>query len=317
MAAAARTKTKAKAKSKRPTLTPEERKARAEAAQAQLAAEVEKLRDSGRWTQFLTTAARFRQYSMTNVLLILAQKPEATRVAGFRKWQELGYQVRKGEKAIRINGFATKKVEDEKAENGERVVKYFPTVSVFDISQCDPIPGVEQADFSPLAHRLDGDDELGIFDAVASFLEDRGWSVRRTDIPGEANGLTRIDGSKIIEIDNSLSPRMASKTAIHEAAHALLHAEGDDRQATENDYMAHRGVYETEAESVAYIVADSLGMDTSDYSVGYIAGWSGCAAAVVKSTAKRAIDAAHTILNAIDPIEKAEAAGASDTAVAA
>ncbi len=112
-------------KTRRPAVTPEQRKEQAAALHESIATQVEALRDSERWTQFLAFAGAFHRYSLNNVLLILSQRPDAERVAGFRKWQALGRQVRKGEKSLRIYGYSTKKV-TEQDENGEDVEKRYP-----------------------------------------------------------------------------------------------------------------------------------------------------------------------------------------------
>ena len=137
------TKTRRPAKSAAPRKTIEEKKAQAAALHESIATQVEALRDSDRWTAFLDFAAAFHAYSLGNVLLILSQRPDAERVAGFRKWQGLGRQVRKGEKAVRIFGYSTKKVteEDENGDEVEKRIARFPILSVFDIAQTDVIEG--------------------------------------------------------------------------------------------------------------------------------------------------------------------------------
>ncbi len=229
--------------------TAEERKAQAEALQAQLTAQIEAFANSAEWMKFLAFAQAFHAYSLNNVILILSQCNVATRVAGFRKWQELGRQVRKGEKAIKIFGYSTKKVTETNEATGEdeeKTVVRFPILSVFDISQTDLMEGAE--DYSSPARRLTGSDDLGIVAKVTEFLTARGWSVTHEAIPGEVNGYTTTDGTKRVVIDADLSPAQAAKTAIHEAAHVILHADEDHAE-----YVAHRGVKETEAESVAYV----------------------------------------------------------------
>ncbi|MGW9114497.1 ImmA/IrrE family metallo-endopeptidase, partial [Microbacterium sp. NPDC055683] len=149
---------------------------------------------------------------------------------------------------------------------------------------------------------LTGDDPAGIFEAVADYLTGKGWTVTREPIPGTANGFTTIDGTRRVVVDVDLSPAQAAKTALHEAAHVILHS--DEEPA---EYITHRGIKETEAESVAYIVAGILGLDTSRYSVGYVAGWSRCESETIKSTAARVLRAAHTLADAITETEAAEA----------
>ena len=276
--------------------SPEERRAEAEGLQATIVEQVEELRTSGAWMRFLRFAESFHTYSLGNLLLILAQCPEASHVAGYRTWQNLGRQVRKGEHGIRIFGGRDVKttVEDEKTgeEKEERRVRFFP-VSVFDMAQTDAIDG-DEAEPVDLAQRLTGDDPAGILDAVTDYLTGEGWTVERAQLAGERNGYATIDGTRRVVIDADLSPAQAAKTALHEAAHVILHSNIEPAE-----YVAHRGIKETEAESVAYIVAGILGLDTTAYSVGYVAGWSQCDADTIKATAANVLRAAHTLADAI------------------
>ncbi|MFC7403425.1 ArdC-like ssDNA-binding domain-containing protein [Citricoccus sp. GCM10030269] len=276
--------------------SPEQRRAEAEALQSSIAQQVEALRESEAWTRFLDFAQSFHRYSINNLLLILAQCPEASHVAGYRTWQKLGRQVRKGERGIRIFGGrdVTETVEDENTgeEKEQRRTRFFP-VSVFDMSQTDPIDP-EAQDPSTIAHKLTGDDPLGIVDAVTDYLTGKGWTIERVGIAGEANGYTTTDGSRRIVVDVDLSPAQAAKTALHEAAHVILHADEDPAE-----YVEHRGIKETEAESVAYVVAGILGLDTTAYSIGYVAGWSQGESETIKDTAARVLRAAHTLAEAI------------------
>lgn len=290
--------------------TPEERRAQAETLQASIADQVEQLRGSDQWVRFLEFAQSFHHYSLNNLLLILSQQPTATHVAGFRQWQAKGRQVRKGERAIRIFGFAQKKATGEEApaeatetdDSGARLVTYFPVLSVFDIGQTDPIDP-EAEDPSTLAPRLTGDEPLGILAAVTDYLTGQGWTVERETISGKVNGYTTMDGSRRVVIDANLSPAQAAKTAMHEAAHVILHAEEERAE-----YVEHQGVKETEAESVAYVVAGLIGLDTSSYSIGYVAGWSHGDAETIKATAGRVLKAAHALADAITEPAQTEAA---------
>ncbi|MFC0456210.1 ArdC-like ssDNA-binding domain-containing protein [Arthrobacter liuii] len=281
--------------------SPEQRRAEAETLQASIAEQVEELRSSEAWTRFLDFAQSFHRYSINNLLLILAQKPEAIHVAGYRTWQKLGRQVRKGEHGIRIFGGRDVVTTEEDERTGEetehRTRRFFP-VSVFDMSQTDPTdPDAE--DPSTIAHKLTGEDPAGIVEAVSDYLTGQGWTVEREPIPGAANGYTTTDGSRRVVVEADLSPAQAAKTALHEAAHVILHAEEDPAE-----YVQHRGVKETEAESVAYIVAGILGLDTSAYSIGYVAGWSKGEAETIKETAARVLRAAHTLADALTEVEE-------------
>lgn len=291
-----------KVKNSGPRTSPEERRAQAEELQASIVTEIEKLRDSGEWERFLTFVQAFHQYSFNNLVLILTQSPTATHVAGFRKWQQLGRQVRKGERGIRIFGFRQKKLSSddsgegeqaEPSENGEKTLTHFPILSVFDRAQTDLIDPT-QPDPAELGHRLTGGDPAGIYDTTADYLTSIGWTVTLEAIPGEVNGFTTRDGSTRVVVDANLSPAHAAKTILHEAGHVLLHTDQD-----QGTHIEHRGVTETEAESVAYIVAGLLGLDTSVYSIGYVAGWSNCDADTIRTTATRVLRAAHTLADAL------------------
>ncbi len=241
----------------------------------------------------------FHQYSIGNLLLIMSQCPHARAVAGFRQWQARGRQVRKGEKAIRIFGYSAKKIteENEKGEETERRIPRFPVLSVFDVSQTEAADGVEDAE---IVHDLTGTTDHGVIEALTAFLAAEGWTVGRERLDGEKKGFSRpSDRTVIVEAD--VLPEQAAKTLIHETAHVVL-GHTDDLPG----YAEHRGIYETEAESVAYVVAGLVGFDTSAYSIGYIAGWADGDAELVKSTAARVLAAAHRIAAALDPQEDAE-----------
>jgi hypothetical protein len=280
------------------------RKATAEALQSSLIDKVATLRDSDEWTRFLDFARSFHSYSPHNVMMILTQCDHATQVTGYRKWQALGRQVRKGEKAIKISGYSTKKY-TETNDAGEDVEKRrttFPLLSVFDISQTDPIDGADPV--PEIAHRLTGTDDEGIFAATAEWLTAAGWSIEVDNIAGETNGMTLLDGSHRIIIDADLTDAQAAKTILHEAAHAILHVDEAGERAA--DVAAHRGIRETEAESVAYVVAGLLGLDTSAYSVGYVAGWANADLDLIKDTATNVLRAVHIIADALDTDQDAE-----------
>lgn len=288
----------------RKTYTPQQREAAREARAAkveqmhnELTAAVNALTESGQWQRWLDFLGSFHQYSLNNTLLIQVQCPHATQVAGFKAWQAKGRQVRKGETAIRIFGKPFRIVSETDEATGEKTRRAVkcppPVVSVFDISQTDPIEGVEQPT-APVA-QLQGDDPADLFQRVTAWMTGQGWTVTREQIPGEVNGFCTIDGSRRIVVDADLSNAHAAKTAIHEAAHAILHTDEDGKATTEPD----QATCELEAESVAYVVAGLHGLDTSDYSVGYVASWSGGQAEKVKATAIRVQEAVHLIAEAL------------------
>ena len=288
--------------------TAEERRAQADELQASITEQVEQLRNSEQWVRFLEFAQGFHRYSLGNLLLILSQCPTATRVAGFRQWQAKGRQVRKGEKGIRIFGKPFRKVTEEDEQTGEKTSKWVkcppPVATVFDISQTDPIEGVEQPT-APVA-QLQGDDHAALYERISEWMTGQGWTVTREQIPGESNGYCTVDGTRRIVVDADLSDAHAAKTAIHEAAHAILHTDDEGTLTTEPDQATR----ELEAESVAYVVAALHDLDTSDFSVGYLASWSGGQADTVKATAVRVQEAVHLIADALtDEDQDEEATG--------
>lgn len=275
----------------------EDRQAEVEALHASIVVQVRQLADSYQWRAFLKFARSFHHYSLNNLLLILSQNPDATIVAGFRQWQTKGRQVRKGEKSIRIFGYREKNAThdadtDESPETEMRILRYFPTLSVFDISQTDPIDGADPLPADP-TRRLTGDDDHGIIAALTAHLEAAGWSIQRATL-SSASGYTDAVSRRVTLAEN-LAIEQAAKTLLHEAAHIeLRHIDDVD------EYRAHRGRMEVEAESVAFIVAGLSGLDTSAYSIGYITGWANEDVTVIRDTASRVLRAAHAIAEMIE-----------------
>jgi len=284
---------------KRAGKAPEQRKLEAEALHAQLLDQVDLLTDSDRWRTFLDFSGSFYRYSLNNVLLILAQHPSAAAVAGFRAWQGKGRQVRKGERGIKILGYSTKKTTEEDPATGEettRVAVRYPILSVFALDQTDPIDGA--VDTSTVTVRLTGDDPTGIYTRMHDHLTGSGWSITREQIPGGINGYTTTDGTRRIVIDADLSPAQAAKTLLHEAAHVALHVD----TLPADDYQQHRGLAECEAESVAYVLARMAGLDTTAYSVGYIATWTHGNTDLIRTTATNVLAAVEQLATAVtDP----------------
>ncbi len=283
----------------------EARKAAAEQLHQTLVEQVEKLATSEGWQAMLAFAATARTRSLNNMLLVLAQLPTATRVEGFKRWQELGRQVRAGEKALKIFGYSTKRRTVTDEETGEESVQrraFFPVLSVFDISQTDPISGEELPEHT---QTLTGDDVDGIFERAAMVMRGRGWTVTigSTGSPN-INGYTTMDGTRQIVIGDHLAPAQRAKTMLHEAAHATLHADDDS-----GDSRGHRGVIETEAESTAFVLAAMLGLDTSSYSIGYVAGWSGGKPELLRSTAANVMRAVTSLGDEL--LEKRDEAAAA------
>ena len=246
--------------------------------------------DSAEWIAYLQFMSAFRRYSFNNLMLIALQCPHATHVAGFRKWQQLGRQVRKGEKAIKILGYSTKKVTKTDPATGEEVedrVTRFPVLSVFDVSQTDgdPVP----------SNRLRAADGGGARrdagPAHPTGSSGEGWSVRELPLAGTMEGYTD-HRRHIIATEANLEPAARLMVLLHETAHALLHE--DDAE-----YVAHRGVCETEAESTAYVLAGLIGMDADASSVSYVAGWASADRDVITAAATNVLRAVNTIAAAL------------------
>lgn len=243
---------------------------------------VEELFTSNRYQEFLKTMAKFHNYSFNNTMLIAMQRPDATLVTSYKNWQSMGRQVMKGEKGITIIAPAPykkmkeKEVLDEnqrpimgtdgkpKTEKVEVTVPHFKAVTVFDIAQTSGEPIQTLAPELLTAAVQDFDSFMKAIQKISTV------PIRFDEIDGNANGYYH-NADKEIVIKKGLSESQTLKTAIHETAHAKLHdSEIMESLGVEKDRLTK----EVEAESVAYCVCSSFGLDTSDYSFPYIAGWS-------------------------------------------
>jgi hypothetical protein len=254
----------------------------------QLTTQIEALVTGDDWAAFLTVASHFHTYSPNNVLLILLQRPHATRVAGYRSWQRLGRQVNKGAKGIAILApcvYRKRAVDEAEAADkpGLARVRGFTVVHVFDEADTtgEPLPDVRPV-------LLHGDATL--WDALATQVAAAGYSVSRGDC-APANGYTRFSDHTVV-VDRSLSGRQADKTLCHELGHVLLH---DAARITTD-----RDLAEIEAESVAYIVCNALGVETASYSLPYVANWARGNIDKVRATAERVVRTAQVVLAAIE-----------------
>jgi len=257
---------------------------------AQLTEGISTLTTSEQWQRFLDFQGRFHRYSANNVLLISMQRHEATQIAGFNAWRKMGRFVRKGEKAIWILAPMVYK-QDSEAEGAEalRVIRGFKAVPVFDAAQTD---GEE---LPTVCTRLAGDDPEGLFGRLAGLATSLGFTVEDAELPGSVNGdCSHVEHRIRIEVANSPAQRV--KTLAHELAHALLHESYEDRS-----------IAELEAESTAYVVCQVLGVDSSDYSFGYVATWAGGgdkAIAAIKASCERIQKTAAAILQPFEASEE-------------
>jgi antirestriction protein ArdC len=273
--------------------------------QAEIEQGVARLVDGEDWRRWLQVAARFPRYSFRNTLLIRLQRPDATAVMGYRAWQALGHQVRKGERSINILAPVTYKragAEDHgdidavgEQGSGGRVLRGFRLAHVFDISQTDG-DGV-RVPARPVL--LEGEAPVGLADALGAQVQAAGFDLGWSDELGTANGATSFT-DRTVRIAVHLSDAQAAKTLAHELAHVRLH-DGTEYAA------GHRDRAEVEAESVAYIVCQAAGLTTAAYSFGYVAHWSGGDTALVKATAERVVTCARGILDEAGLLEPAEA----------
>lgn len=243
---------------------------------------VENIFTGDKYAQYLQTMSKFHRYSFNNTLLIAMQRPDATLVTGYRNWQSMGRQVKKGEKGITILAPAPikRKREQEildqnhkplldadgkpRTEEVEVVIPRFKPTTVFDISQTDGEPIETLAPEELTEAVADYDLFMKAITAVSPV------PIRFDEIAGEAKGYYH-SGDKEIVIQKGMSESQAIKTAIHETGHARLHDKDlMEKQGIEKDRLTK----EVEAESVAYCVCSAFGVDTSEYSFPYIAGWS-------------------------------------------
>jgi len=252
---------------------------------ATLAGAVDEVRASETFRAYLDTQAKFHSYSWHNCMLIAMQRPSATQVAGYRQWQKLGRQVRKGEKSIAIIAPCTYKREVER-DDGETDIEagvYFRAVSVFDIAQTDgdDLPTVDVPTIDAVA-----DDLLAKLLTVARSREIR---VNFGQIPSGAFGVSK---GGTIDIDDQHPTGQQAKTLAHELAHEALHKQDRPHGLT-------RGIAELEAESVAYVVGTHFGLDCEVRSSRYIALWNGDGKAL-KASLDRIATTARDIIDDVE-----------------
>ena len=275
---------------------------------------ITELFDSERYREYLRVMSKFHNYSFNNTLLIAMQKPDASLVAGFSAWKNnFGRNVIKGQKGIKIIAPSPYKVKQEMkkidphtqqpiigkdgkpvTEEKEITIPAYKVVSVFDVSQTE---GRELPDIA--VDELTGDVER-YRDFFAALEKTSPVPIGFEQIPGSSHGYYHLE-DKRIAIQEGMSELQTLKTAIHEIAHAKLH--DIDLNAPENEQQPRidRRTREVEAESVAYTVCQHYGLDTSDYSFGYVAGWSsGRELSELKSSLETIRSAAAEIINSID-----------------
>lgn len=290
---------------------------------------VEQLESGEQWQAWLQFARGFHRYSFNNLLLIRAQRPDATAVASYRTWQAKGRQVRKGETALRVLAPIMRRTtilddhgrpvlgEDGKPRQRQQVCGFRPA-PVFDLAQTDGPPIPEPARPELLA----GDAPDGLWDALALEVSERGYRLRRgtlDDLHG-ANGLTNLT-TREVWVRHDVDPAQAAKTLVHELGHILLHTRPDptdtaggsgdgssgdpETVSSAEGWVSCVGIREVEAESVAFLVTAAHGLDSDDYTFPYVASWAAGPAAtdgvpigdIITRTGTRVMRAAGQIID--------------------
>ena len=245
---------------------------------------IKELFESEKYKTYLNTMSKFHNYSFNNTMLIAMQKPDATLVAGFKAWQKnFDRHVKKGEKGIRILAPAPYKIKEERdkidpvtqellldkdgnpqKEEVEITIPAFRAVSVFDVAQTDGKPIPELAAKELLSDVEGYQDMIRAVEAISPV------PIELEEIAGDSKGYYDRE-AKRIAVQENMSESQTLKTMIHEVAHSKLHS----KEVEQDEQMRKdRNTKEVEAESIAYTVCQHFGVDTSDYSFGYIAGWS-------------------------------------------
>ena len=272
---------------------------------------IQELFESERYKAYLTTMSKFHSYSFNNTLLIAMQGGQL--VAGYNKWRDDFHRnVKKGEKAIKILAPAPFKAKKEvqkldaqgrpvMGKDGKPVtevqeiqVPAFKIVSVFDVSQTEgePLPSIGVEELTGSVERY------GEF--FKALEQTSPVPIGFEDIPGGSHGYYHLTGKRIA-IQEGMSELQTLKTAIHEIAHSKLHAIDPEAPAIEQADRPDSRTREVQAESVAYAVCQHYGLDTSDYSFGYVAGWSsGKDLKELKASLETIRATAHELITTID-----------------
>jgi len=269
-----------------------------------LHASVTEFTSSDAWARMLGTVARFHRYSARNILLLLIQAEERgtqiTRVAGYRAWQTLGRQVRRGEKSYDVLAPVRRRLSSEeaaeRAAQGQAaydaegrpvmVVYGFRIEHVFDISQTDG----EQLPTVPDVPYLVGDGPEGLWDVIAELVTEAGFEIIRQALPGSVRGETSYT-NRTVTVRDDLSAAEAAHILTHELGH--ITADHEHREIS----WAQR---ETEADSIAYVVCSGLGVDVHDKATFYVAQWSKGDSAVLEESVAVIHQAASSILTRLE-----------------
>lgn len=250
-------------------LTDVEREERRERDRQRLHQATQQLLDSDGWQRWVRVRARsgLSRYSVNNQLLIALACPDATYVCGFRSWLQLGYQVRKGEKAIWILAPMSIKSRDDSTDEsaageGERRRVFFRAVPVFDRTQVTEIPGATPAVLEAPCEPLTGDSHRHLLEPLAVFAATLGFSVAFEAIPGATGGWCDQKRRRIV-VDADQAVNGQVRVLVHELAHAL--------GVGYREYGRHQA--EVIVDTVTFIVCAGAGLDIGGESIPYVAGW--------------------------------------------
>jgi len=298
----------------------EEMRAKVDGALALIKKGVEALATSEDWLDMLRTMSRFHRYSFGNQMLIHRQRPSATYVAGFETWKDLGRYVKKGAKGIQILAPRTyRKTVVEEGEEKQVAGVYFRAAYVFDIADTEVMSGVKAPLLiTDLVKTLSSQNEAASAMAVdlGAWLAKHGITVHQVPDLGRAHGYYLAENHEIALNDQDPSFQQA-KTLVHETAHILLHTHEDLRHLEfQHKYSKDRekiqgDAREVEAESTAFVVLNALGIDSGEYSFGYVASWSQDDHEIVSKVATRVRAAALFLLD--DVLGHAEEEPGEDT----
>jgi antirestriction protein ArdC len=309
-----------KSRSHRRRLSDEERATKRAADREKMSAAIDALRGSEGWQRWLTVRRHFHRYSLHNQLMIAHQCPGATYVAGFRRWLQIGYAVRRGEHAITIwapIAPSKEKIRRWKEEGGDpeaRPKVRFRLVPVFDRAQVDPLPQFPGGplDLQPPRQPIEGEGLQGIFGPLSAFAASIGYTVGAEEISGSALGYCNHETKHIgVEVlSDAFAPNAQVAVEAHECAHALVRVGRCD-----DDPTLSYAEEEVVVECVAYTVCAALGLDTSGASVPYVTSWGEGDdieryAAVIDRLARRLEDVALDALAQVDEQQEVPAAAA-------
>ena len=292
-----------------------ERAAKVEALTEQLHAAVVDLTSSEAWLALLGVAARFHTYSWRNQVLLAVQAADRgmtlTRVAGFNRWKELGRIVGKGEKGLAILAPVRRRLSGEEAAKRHAeglpaydgdgrpiiVVRGFRIEHVFDQSQTEQIPGAEQLPEPRAWIAQRGRGPAGLWDAICALITAEGYEIEhRPPVGGDGSAHGWTDGHRrIVWIRSDVEEAEQIRVAIHELAHIRADHCADDLG---RDISRAQG--ETEADSIAHVVATWAGLDISASSVEYVAGWAGGDGEILEAALGAIHRAATSIITDLD-----------------